>query len=350
MNYCKIIIQPTVNIFFVRKFSIFNNINCVSYNSVERLYKKYYTPTINVQRQLSLQGFVDWQEQIYNSISNSYIVGKIQDSLLYIHDVSGMPWWATIISSTLLLRGLMTMPLAVYQAYILAKVENIGLELKELIDELKKETTIAKKIYNLNDKQTVMLYKRSLKKQWNNLIVRDNCHPLKSTLVIWLQLPVWICTSFALRNLVQMQPVADTAALITFTELTVGGFGWIPNLTVPDHSLILPILFGITNLAVIEIQKMSKLREPSKLYNIMTNVFRTISIVMIPVAANVPSCMCLYWTVSSSFGLVQNLALLSPQLRRKLGIPLAPSEHEHPYKHMAEEIKSKFSKIIPTKS
>lgn len=42
-------------------------------------------------------------------------------------------------------------------------------------------------------------------------------------------------------------------AQITYLELTVGGFGWVPNLTDVDHYLILPLLIGITNLAVIEV-------------------------------------------------------------------------------------------------
>ncbi|CAK1551155.1 unnamed protein product [Leptosia nina] len=282
------------------------------------------------KRHLSLESVVKWQQETYMSISNSTLVNFMQDGLLQIHEVSGLNWWCTIVSSTILIRACMTLPLTVYQNYILAKVENIGLELKDLVNELKKETSIARKVYSLNDKQTVLLYKRSLKKQWRQLIERDNCHPLKATLVIWFQIPLWVCMSFAIRNLVNMHP-PHPSAMVTFMELSTGGFGWIPNLIEPDHSFILPVAFGLTNLAIIEIQRMSKLREPSRVYNIFTNVFRGFSIVMIPIAANVPSCLCLYWVTSSAFGLIQNLCLLSPSLRRKLRIPLAPSELENPY-------------------
>ncbi|CAG4971623.1 unnamed protein product [Colias eurytheme] len=252
---------------------------------------------------------------------------KAGDGLLQFHEVTGLSWWAAILSSTILIRALITLPLSVYQNYILAKVENVGMELKDIVNELKKETAMAKKAYNLNDKQTVILFKRSLKKQWRILIERDNCHPLKATIVIWFQIPLWVCMSFALRNLVNMNP-PDPSAMVTFMELSTGGIGWIPNLIEPDHSLILPVAFGLTNLAIIEIQRMSKLRTPSKLYNVFTNVFRVFSIAMIPIAANVPSCMCLYWVTSSSFGLIQNMCLLSPSLRRKLRIPLAPRRDE----------------------
>jgi hypothetical protein len=37
-------------------------------------------------------------------------------------------------------------------------------------------------------------------------------------------------------------------------ELSIGGFGWIPNLLVPDESLILPVSLGLINLAIVEVQ------------------------------------------------------------------------------------------------
>lgn len=348
MNLSKVTLRAITKHYSIRTFSALSRTKYVTPFIDERLYELYKFPLKNCERSLSLQGFVEWQQETYNSICNSYPVGVMQDSLLYIHDVSGLPWWATIATSTLFLRGCMTLPLTIYQNYILAKVENIGLELRELLDELKMETAMAKKIYNLSDKQAIHLFKRSMKKQYTNLIVRDNCHPFKASLVIWLQIPIWVCTSFALRNLVQVESQFDAAAMITFTELTVGGFGWIPNLTVPDHSLVLPIVFGLSNLAIIEVQKMSRVRPPSKVYNFFTNVFRIFSIVMIPIAASVPSCMCLYWTVSTTFGLVQNLTLLSPPVRRKLKIPITPSELEYPYQHMAGVLKERVNKITPS--
>lgn len=310
---------------------------------------KTLNPVLTNKRHLSWDALVKWQEGIYTGISNSYPVHVIQDGLLYFHDASGLPWWATVVTSTIIIRSLMTLPLTVYSNSVLARVENISLELKDLVNELKRETAIARKSFKLTDKQTAILYKRSLKKQWVKLIERDNCHPLKASLVVWFQIPIWICMSFALRNLVYMTS-GDPTSLITFMELSAGGIGWIPNLTEPDRSWILPVAFGLTNLSIIEIQRMSKLRAPSKMYNVFTNIFRAFSIVMIPVAASVPSCMCLYWLTSSSVGLAHNLILLSPPLRRKLGIPEAPSELEHPYSHMKEEIRSKFQKIMLKKS
>ena len=50
-----------------------------------------------------------------------------------------------------------------------------------------------------------------------------------------------------------MLPNQDFHAQLTFTELSVGGFGWIPNLVEVDSSLILPVCFGLLNLGIIEV-------------------------------------------------------------------------------------------------
>lgn len=50
-----------------------------------------------------------------------------------------------------------------------------------------------------------------------------------------------------------MLPANDINAQLTFTQLTVGGFGWIPNLTEVDASCILPVTLGVINLAIIEV-------------------------------------------------------------------------------------------------
>lgn len=200
------------------------------------------------QRHFSYQNFWD-------SVSNSAPVNFVQDSLVQFHDFSGLPWWSSIVVSTILIRGAITFPLAIHQAKNLAKFEKVTEEMPALVKELKVETVHAMKKFKWNEKQARIMYNHSLKKQYNKLIVRDNCHPAKSILLVLIQIPLWITLSWSIRNLIYMRPdpTSLTAQLI-FTQLTVGGFGWIPNLTEVDHSLILPVTFGILNLSIIEVK------------------------------------------------------------------------------------------------
>lgn len=188
------------------------------------------------------------------TISQSTPVNYFQHSLIQLHDITGLPWWATIILSTIVLRTIVTMPLAIYQYKITAKVEIITQEMPAIVQELKKEAAIAKKRFNWTDQETRVVYNRSVKKQWNALIVRDNCHPMKTLIVLWGQIPLWIIQSVSLRNLITMMPDLNALeAKIAYTELCQGGFAFIPNLTECDASYIFPVTLGLLNLAIIEV-------------------------------------------------------------------------------------------------
>lgn len=65
-----------------------------------------------VHRQFSYQETV---AGIWKSISDSKPVAYLQDGLVFLHDTTGLPWWATIVVSTVLLRTIITLPFAVYQ-------------------------------------------------------------------------------------------------------------------------------------------------------------------------------------------------------------------------------------------
>lgn len=299
----------------------------------------------HISGQSGVETFGAWTH-VYQWLSESTPVGCAQDLLLYVHNSTGLPWWTNIILATVFLRTVVTLPLAFYQNYILAKVENLHLvEMPEIVKELKKETAVAIKQFSWTEDQARKMYNYSLRKQWNNLIIRDNCHPLKATILLWVQLPMWIFLSVALRNFVHMLPHRDGAAMVTCMELSVGGFGWIPNLLVPDESLILPVSLGLINLAIVELQVMSKMRKKSKLQQYMTHFFRLLSLAMIPIAASVPSCLNLYWMTSSAYGLVQNLVLLSPRVKRLAHIPETPNELSNPYRHIVSEIRLRVNRI-----
>ncbi|XP_030380261.1 cytochrome c oxidase assembly protein COX18, mitochondrial [Scaptodrosophila lebanonensis] len=287
----------------------------------------------------------------WQTLSNSTPVAYMQDAVTQIHDYSGLPWWASIVLSTFIFRSAVTLPLTIYQHKITARLEKITMEMPAIVEELKREAAIAKQKFKWSEKHTQIIFRRSIKKQWQKLIVRDNCHPMKTIIVLWGQMPLWIFQSVALRNLVYMLPDPTTLkAQIIATELTIGGFGWIPNLTVVDSSYILPVALGLINLGIIELQSMSRARKPTRLQNNATNVFRVLSIVMVPVACTVPSALCVYWVASSSFGLAQNLLLLSPEVRRAVGIPKTETELQQPYAQIWHKIQERaYIAEVPAK-
>lgn len=221
---------------------------CILHSSIATNHPNCMTYTPNHQQKRN------FTQDLWLSISQSQPVNFLQDATIQLHDISGMPWWSTIIVSTVLLRGFITFPLALYQNKIFAKVENLTSEMPEIVKELKFETAVAKRKFNWTEQQAKIMYSRSLNKQWKNLIVRDNCHPMKGAVVILFQLPLWIMQSCALRNMLYMQPnPLSVKAQIVCAEMSLGGFGWIPNLVESDHSYILPVYLGLVNLLILEV-------------------------------------------------------------------------------------------------
>ncbi len=333
--------------------------------SIQRCISKY--PAIAVcsyNHSVQLNQKRNFTQGFFQALSESKPVAILQDATINLHDMTGMPWWATIMVSTFLLRGLITFPLSLYQQKILAKVEKVSTEdFPEIVKELKMETAYAQRKFEWTDQMAQNMYAKSLKKQWQNLLIRDNCHPAKSFIIIFFQIPLWITQSATLRNMLYMLPdPEDIKAQIVTAEMSLGGFGWIPNLIEIDHSFILPVSLGILNLTILEvtmhfktfkfysffffqIQIMSrKVKRDSKLAKYGTYFFRAFSVALVPIAAFTPSGLTLYWVSSSLFGLFQNFMIMSPKVRRLARIPKVASEHEKPYLNLYNEARKRLGK------
>jgi len=264
-----------------------------------------------------------------------------QDYLSWLHDVTSLPWWGTVLLTTVTLRTFVTFPLIIYQNHVMARLENLQPEIKEIAMALKKETDMAVRMYNLSEKEAKNMYRRSLKEQVKKLIIRENCHPAKSGLVIWFQIPMWVCVSFALRNMTKSASYSNPAAMATYLEFSTGGLLWFPDLTLPDPSFILPFLVGATNLVIVEVHSLRKL-ELTKFQKIMTYLTRGISLILIPIAMAAPSCISFYWLCSSAVGLGHNFLLMSPKFRRLCRIPRRPSESLVPYQDLRRNFSARW--------
>lgn len=54
----------------------------------------------------------------FQSLAQSRLVEGLMTGLQAVHDTTHLPWWAAIILSTVLMRGVLTFPLAVYQVTV----------------------------------------------------------------------------------------------------------------------------------------------------------------------------------------------------------------------------------------
>lgn len=154
-------------LFLTRNFKLITN-SCLYRNNV--LKKNLQVSTIfQSDKRLfsvksSLESVASTQSGIFRTLSESTPVEYVQKFLLYVHDTTGLPWWASIVCSTIFLRSTITLPLAVHQAYILAKLENIKLEMPKIVEELKKETALAIRLYKWDERTAKITYNRSVYK------------------------------------------------------------------------------------------------------------------------------------------------------------------------------------------
>ncbi|XP_027759686.1 cytochrome c oxidase assembly protein COX18, mitochondrial [Empidonax traillii] len=273
----------------------------------------------------------------YEWAASSQPVHWAEGGLAALQAATGLPWWAAIAGGAALLRTTVTLPLAAHQGQLLAKLENLQPEIKGLAERLRYEVSVRGKQLGWSEKVARFHFKKNLRRVVTELYIRDNCHPFKATLLVWVQIPVWVCVSLALRN-------CSVGALGSEVQeqFSSGGALWFTDLTAPDSTWILPVFLGLVNLLIVEMFASQKKMPVSRFQKLVTNLFRVVSVVMIPVAATVPSSMALYWLSSSLVGLSHNLLLRSPAFRRLCRIPRTKSDSATPYRDMAAALAAKY--------
>ncbi|KAK4818708.1 hypothetical protein QYF61_018687 [Mycteria americana] len=326
----------------------------------------------------------------YEWLAQSAPVHGAEAGLVALQAAAGLPWWAAIACGAAVLRTAVTLPLAAHQSRLLAKVgsgrrprllraarggrpgaerprsrrilggasqlpalrgelesggslfftcvklENLQPEIKKLAERLRYEVSVRGKQLGWSEKVARFHFKKNLRRIMTELYIRDNCHPFKATLLVWVQIPMWVCVSLALRNC----SVGATDSEVQ-EQFSAGGALWFTDLTAPDSTWILPVLLGLVNLLIVEIFASQKM-EVSRFQKLATNFFRVVSVVMIPVAATVPSSMALYWLSSSFMGLLHNLLLRSPTFRRLCCIPRTKNDSDTPYRDIVSALTTKY--------
>ncbi|KAL9851625.1 LOW QUALITY PROTEIN: cytochrome c oxidase assembly protein COX18, mitochondrial-like [Geothlypis trichas] len=271
----------------------------------------------------------------YEWAARSPPVHWAEGGLAALQEATGLPCWAAIAGGAALLRTAVTLPLAAQQGRLLAKLENLQPEIKELAQRLRYEVSVRGKQLGWSEKVARSQFARNMRRIVTDLYIRDNCHPFKATLLLWVQVPMWVCVSLALRNC-----SVGALALKVQEQFSSGGVLWFTDLTAPA-TWILPVS-GLVNCLVVEIFASQTKMPVSRIQRLVTNFFRAVSVVMIPIAATVPSSMALYWLSSSLVGLSHNLLLRSP-FRRLCRIPRTPSHSDTPYRDMLAALATKYS-------
>lgn len=192
-------------------------------------------------------------------------VGALEAALEAIHVTTGLPWWAAIAATTLIIRTCM-LPLMIKVQRNNARVANINPDVQRIMNNVNE----AKKA---GDQMAIAKYSQ----QAQQLFKDNECHPAKSLLLPIVQAPVMISFFMALRGMAEL-PVPG------FLE---GGMAWFTDLSVKDPYYILPVLSSAGMLAILETGSETGAANPQAAG--MKKFFRGMTVLMIPFTAWMPS-------------------------------------------------------------
>ncbi|CAB4395174.1 unnamed protein product [Rhizophagus irregularis] len=270
------------------------------------------------------------------------IISFNQSILEFIHNSTVLPWWATILISTILLRTFLTLPIAIIQQKNGAKILSLQPQIMEIFERLKHEVVREVKKRNGTYEEFQSELTKKFKTKINEIYKANKCFPIRNYLLPWVQIPLFISNSLTIRHMVDSTKsnstipentiIGSTSEVDIITNITSvdnistdtlinGGILWFNDLTQTDPLYIFPLAIGLTNLLNIEIHSWFTKSQPSLRSKILKNLSRGLSILMIPVASQAPMAICLYWLSSSTFSIGQNLIFQLPIIQKKIGFP-----------------------------
>lgn len=192
-------------------------------------------------------------------------VGGLEAMFEYIHNLGGLPWWGTIALATVAVRVAL-LPLMIKIQRNNARLMNINPDVNRIMENLKAAQA-------QGDSLATGKYTQEIQ----TLFKKNDCHPMKSMGLPLIQMPVMISFFMAIRSMAEV-PVPG---------LTDGGMLWFTDLAAKDPYYVLPVVSAAGVMAVLEAGTEAGAANPQS--KGMKNVFRALTLVMIPFTAWMPS-------------------------------------------------------------
>ncbi|XP_022108769.1 mitochondrial inner membrane protein COX18-like [Acanthaster planci] len=281
---------------------------------------------------------------VESSSSYGYIPTPVECSYEFLErlqETSALPWWLTILATTLLVRGTLVLPFAVWQQQVLAKIENVQPEINTHAEHMKQQVALMAKELNWSQKEMANFYSQQVKFIVKRLHFDNRCQSRKIFYVGFVQAGIWSSLTIAIGQMTGRYPeLFGTEPDVDYIpELTTQGALWFSDLT--QFDFLMPVMLGLVNLALVEMWSLR--RGPlTLLQHRLVNWFRLVSLGMVPIATMMPAALSLFWLSSSLAGLGQYALLRWPAFRRLVNIPQSPSEMKHPWQEMRQAFRVRY--------
>lgn len=216
----------------------------------------------------------------------------IEKLLEYTHVFTGLPWWGTIIATTLTVRFLM-FPLYVKASANGAKMAKIKPRLDEIMNKLKNADSPQEQVEATHERRHLL--------KTHDVHMSHQFFPM-------LQLPIAYGFFQGLRKMANY-PVEGFSSQ---------GFGWVQDLTQVDPYLGLQVISASVVLGMFRLGGETGATQMNPAFK---NVMYILPIVSIFVTKNFSAAVVLYFAVNSVFSFLQTLVLRNKYFRKTFNIP-----------------------------
>ncbi|KAF8889103.1 60Kd inner membrane protein-domain-containing protein [Infundibulicybe gibba] len=230
--------------------------------------------------------------------------GLIRWSYELINVSTGLPWFYTIVLGSLFWK-LVLVPLSVQGLRNSARLLPLQPQIVQSQDEMKR-------IRASGDKLALQKHALKMRKMYKDAGVNMGA----TALTPFVQIPVTLGLFFGVKKMCELPVI----------QLTHSGLDMLPDLTVADPYMILPVaLCAAVNMQITVGASELNLKERPEMGHIM-NGLRVLSVLGIYVMSSFPSGLMVSLLVTSFATTAQSLAFQYPPIRRALDIPTVPVE------------------------
>jgi len=224
--------------------------------------------------------------------------GRMQYLMENLHIGLDLEWWQTIAVTTLVMRCVL-FPVVVMAQRNMANMANNTPGMAAIQEKM----TDARRRGDLMESA-------QLGQELQSYMSKKGINPLKNSVPIFLQVPVFMSMFFALRGMANC-PV---------DSLTGGGLFWFLNMTICDPYYILPLLTSSTLYLQLRLgAEGAKLDQMGPYMKIGMTVM---PFIMFPITMNFPAAVTFYWMTTNIVSLCQAQIFKVQSLRKMLKIPI----------------------------
>jgi YidC/Oxa1 family membrane protein insertase len=235
----------------------------------------------------------------------NFVQGLV-DIVVNFHDLTGLPWWASIVALTFVVRT-MTLPINLKQLQSTGRMVSAQGDLAMLRTRIEAAKAAGEPV--LPQEQA---------KMFREVFLRHKASPFGSLGLALASMPVFFGMFWVFRATVihpDLIPLLQTGGFDIFNDPRF------MDLTVSDPYYLAPAISTITVIAMLEMAHRENVNT-TKMAQMMKTVMRAVSILSFPLVCNFPLGLFMFWIPSNLFSLCFSIVSRQDAVRRALGIPI----------------------------